>query len=90
MKLVMQRRAEIALRSLGRAEQRQITRALHELDAVLPESLSQNPNIHPVLGRDFYAYQGTPKLRLILSVNGDICTVEDIIDRDRLDRLLLH
>jgi len=93
MKLVMQRRAEIALRSLESAEQKQITRALDELDSAVPASFNESPKIYkllPVLGEKIYVYRGSKKLRLILSVKDDICTVEDIIDSDRLDRLLLH
>ena len=91
MKLVLQRRAEIALRSLGSVEQSHITRALDELRSATPSTLLRNPNLHRLVGASdqMYAYRGSPQMRLLLSLQGDTCVVEDIVTHDRLSRLPL-
>jgi hypothetical protein len=89
MHIVVQRRAEIALRSLGKLEQKQITRALAELSAANRTRL--NRKLHSLAkslsDKKLFVYRASPKLRLILSFEGDVCTIEDVVDHDRLDRL---
>lgn len=89
MDVVLQRRAEIAFRSLGKLEQKQIARALAELSAAdrrqvnrKLRSLAKN-----LSDKRLFVYRGNAKLRLILSFEDGVCTVEDIVDHDRLERL---
>ncbi len=92
MQLKLERRAEIALRSLTQIEQRHVIRALNEISAVTPEELWLSRKLHKVIsasGEKLYVYRSSLRLRLVLSVEGDSCTIEDLVYHDRLDRLLL-
>lgn len=92
MDLQFQRRAEIALRSLQKGDQRRIERALTELRASDRLSLSSNPKFRLVAtgfsGNKIAVYRATKRLRLVLSFEADACIIEDIVDHDRLDRLV--
>jgi len=93
MVLVLERRAEIAIRSLSQLEQAQVRRALDEIGAIAPDELCQSSKVQKFRGgsgETFYVYPGTPSLRLILSIKGDKYTIEDVIDRDKLSRLPLN
>jgi hypothetical protein len=93
MVLVLQRRAEIAIRSLSRVEQEQVGRALDKIGAIAPDELCQRSKVRKLRvgsGETLYEYPGTPSLRLILSIKGDRCTIEDVIDRDKLSQLPLN
>ena len=90
MQLHLHRRAEVSLRSLEPAEQKRIHRALAELSHELKLPYS-SPKLQKVSagfsGKRLYVYKASPRLRLILSLEADECTVEDIVDHDRLHRL---
>lgn len=91
MQLVMKQRAEVSFRSLNPVEQRQLSRALDEIRAAEPLDFHHNHKLRKLVaasGDKLYAYKGNPDLRLILTVNDDTCTVEDVVDHDRLDSLL--
>lgn len=92
MHLRIERRAEIALRSLQKIEQKHIDRALNELLALDQATLRHSPKIHVLMsglsGRKLFVYRGSPKLRLVLSFEGETCILEDIVDHDRLGRLV--
>lgn len=92
MHLHIERRAEIALRSLQKTEQKHINRALKELLAFDQVTLRHSPKIHVLTsdlsGRKLFVYRGSPKLRLVLSFEGETCVLEDIVDHDRLGRLV--
>lgn len=92
MYLRIERRAEIALRSLQKKEQKHIDRALNELLESDMATLRQNPKIHMLasgpFGRKLFVYRGSPKLRLVLSFDQETFVLEDIVDHDRLDRLI--
>ncbi len=92
MHILKQRRVEIALRSLGPREQKKIKRVLSALSAADWTQLRKSPDLHKLAtgysDKKLFIYRATPKLRLILSLEGDTCTVEDIVDRDRLHRLI--
>jgi hypothetical protein len=95
MNISIQRRAEIALRSLDKIEQERIIRSLSDISAIDQVNLSQEPKLNKLRklvtgfsGKKLYVYQGSPNLRLILSFEGDTCTVEDIVDHDRLSWLV--
>ncbi|WP_304511905.1 hypothetical protein [Desulfobacula sp.] len=92
MNISIQRRAEIALRSLDKIEQKRILRSLSAISAIDRVNFSQDPKFRKLAtgfsGKKLYIYKGSQKLRLILSFEGDVCTVEDIVDHDRLSRLI--
>lgn len=92
MNILLQRRAEIALRSLDKAEQKKILRSLSTIENIDRVNLAQDPKFHKLAtgfsGKNLYIYKGSPKIRLILSFEEDACTVEDIVDHDRLSRLM--
>jgi hypothetical protein len=91
MKVEMERRAEIALRSVDPSEQEQINRAVAALAAADREALFANPNLRRLgspSGEELYVYRGSPRLRLILSIDDDKCTIEDIVPHDRTGLLL--
>lgn len=92
MNLKFERRAEIALRSLRGKDQKQVSRALHILEATPPNKLFPNSKVHKFPSNPdsapLYVYGGGMRLRLILAIDGETCTVLDVVDRDRLSRLL--
>lgn len=91
MRLVLERRAEIALRSLSPTEQKQLSRAMDEIRATDPQEFYRSPKVHRFIaasGDALYSYKGNRGLRLILSVNADTCTVEEVAHHDRIMPLL--
>ena len=91
MKLRIERRSEIALRSLQKNEQQHIFRALDKLLVSDRATLQNNPNAHIfklVSRKRLYVIKASPRLRLVLSFDNETCVLEDIVDHDRLDRLL--
>jgi mRNA-degrading endonuclease RelE of RelBE toxin-antitoxin system len=93
MEIVLQRRAEIAIRSLSKFEQKQIKRALDTISSVTPTELYQNPKFRKLRvgsGETLYMYRGNLKLRLLLTIQGENCTIEDVVDRDKLSHLPLN
>ncbi len=91
MQILIQHRAEISLRSLSKVEQNRIARALDEIKTADPTLLYRSPKLHRLntgySEKKLYVYRGSLNLRLILSFEDDTCTVEDVVDYDRLDRL---
>jgi hypothetical protein len=93
MEIILQRRAEIAIRSLDKLEQKQIRRALDTISAVTLSELYQSPKFKKIRvgsGETLYMYRGNLRLRVLLSIQGDKCTIEDVIDHDKLSRLPLN
>lgn len=92
MQLRIERRAEIALRSLQGAEQKHVDRALSDLLASEIATVRHSHKIKSITlsssSRNLFVYRGSPKLRLILSFENGTCILEDIVDHDRLDRLV--
>lgn len=92
MQLRIERRAEIALRSLQKTEQEQINRVLQELRSFDRATLSQNSKLSMISSgyssRKLFVYKVTRNLRLVLTFDGDTCVLEDIVDHDRLYRLI--
>lgn len=91
MNLLLERRAEIALRSLRGVDQKQVHRALAHLEALAPDKIFHDYKIHRFaasLREPLYVYGGAMRLRLILKIEGVDCRIIDIVDHDRLDRLL--
>lgn len=90
MQLRIERRAEIALRSLQKKEQKQIERALEKFGTY--DQATLRAKVHMIFtrtsGRRLFVYRGGIRLRLVLSFNDDSCVIEDIVDHDRLNRLV--
>ena len=93
MNLLLERRSEIALRSLRGVDRSQVVRMLDLLQAVSPSELPQQQLVQKVRLADsqhlFIARAGR-RLRLLLSLEGENCRVLDIVDHDRLERILLE
>ena len=97
MQVLIQRRAEIALRSLQKTEQNEIKRTLNKIKRTLsgllhPDNLERygfrkNPLSPNFSGKPLYTCEGSPDLQLVFSVDSDTYTLEDIIDRDRFIQL---
>ncbi len=93
MNITMQRRAEIALRSLSKPEKGQLERALNQLKTLSPIEFYQISEMHKLIsgsGRKLYALKGSQNLSMILSINPDnaeACTLEDIFEYDDLNQL---
>jgi len=92
MQLLIHRRAEIAFRSLQKLEQKKISSAFNELFATDRAVLFKNPKFYIIAsgfsGKKIFGFKGSSKLRLVLSFDNDTCTVEDIVNHDRLERLI--
>lgn len=93
MQVVLQRRAEIAIRSLTGVEQKRIHRALAELSTEDRAFFSKSRKTYRLAtgfsGKQLFAYRVGPNLRLILSFERDTCIIEDVVDHDRLEWLRL-
>ena len=92
IKIVIQRRAKIALRSLQQSEKKQITNALAQIEIIQPKNLFKMTKLNKInsFGKDLYIYRGNQRLRLVLSIQDDVCIVEDILDHDKLNRLVAN
>lgn len=91
MSIPIQRRAEIALRSLHPTERRRVLRALATLEATEPQIALASGKLHRLVDAapegNLYSYRGSQRLRVILSRDQASWTVEDIVDHDRLNRI---
>lgn len=94
MEIVIEHRAEIALRSLNRNERKQISAALKKISAVTLNKLSQIPNLHKFNALEkLYEYRistGNQRLSLVCSFEIGKCIIEDVVAQDKLKRLLLN
>lgn len=93
MEIIIERRAEIAFRSLDKNEQKKITHSLSAISNIDRKELVLEPKLHKLAtgfsDKKLYSYRGSPKYRLILSFEEEFCIVEDIVDHDRLNRLFV-
>jgi hypothetical protein len=91
MNVQLEGRAEIALRSLDQPEQEKVQAALQVLEKTdLGELMgSQRPRAMKVAPQEtLHSFRVNKTLRLILSASPSQWVVEDIMQRDRLARLL--
>ena len=91
MNLLLERRSEIALRSLRVVDRNQVLRTLDLLKAVSPSELNQQRLVQKVRlvdSQHLVIAQGGRRLRLLMSLEGENCRVLDIVDHDRLERIL--
>lgn len=95
MNITMQRRAEIALNSLNNQEKGRLKRALESLKKLSIIELSNLPEMRKLVSisdKNLYAFNGSEKLKIILSVDkthANACIVEDIFPREQLESLNL-
>jgi hypothetical protein len=87
----MQRRAEVAFRSLDTPIQQRIAEALHWFSVSDRALAHKNRKLHKLAGpsadKKLFSYAATPQFRLVLSFDKETCIVEDILHHDRLDRI---
>ncbi|AFY73372.1 hypothetical protein Syn7502_01278 [Synechococcus sp. PCC 7502] len=88
MQIQIQDRAKVSLRSLRKPEQTKITRTLNELAATLHTNAKLRRLASKFPFKKMYTYEVDQNLSLIISAEGDTYTLEDIIDRDRLNYLI--
>lgn len=88
MGINFQHRAHVALQSLDSRDQTATHKALSWLTSVPHEQMVRSPRIKKVQGLDLYILKIGIRLRAVLSRKDDVWTVEDIVDHDRLQRLL--
>lgn len=76
---------------MGGDDQRQVERAMARIANAESKRDLVAGRLHRLVagfsGRELFAYRGSNRLRLILSFEGDACTIEDIVDHDKLNRL---
>jgi len=86
MKLVLHRRAEIAIRSLPRSDRDRISERLESVTSSedFPLDLSK---LQGSEGIELYCMSATPCLRLLMSRSVTEWVVEDVVHRDRLAQL---
>ncbi len=89
MNLSIQRRAEITLRSLSPSERKTVIDALNKLRLLDDTEVGSSPNILKLQSTNLYRYR-VGRFRIILSKNDSGWTVEDIMYRDKFDRLGLE
>jgi hypothetical protein len=91
MNIIIERRAQIALRSLAQNEQKQILKALAQIESVKPQNwvtISNLKKMRTELSENTYLYRGNQRLSLVLSFKDNVCIVEDIVAYDKIDRLM--
>lgn len=91
MRVIIQGSAEIALRSLSLQERSKLQHAIELLLSMSPEELMRSGKLRlqkAHSGENIYVYRGTQRLRVVLSRTEQTWIVEDIVDHERLDRLL--
>lgn len=90
MQVTVQRRAEVALRSLDARDRDRVSTAIARLEQAQFRELSERGQIKKLRqapGVSLYEMRATNRLRLVLSFQNDRAVVEDIVPHDRLDRL---
>lgn len=84
----IQRRAEVAIRSIGKQEQLRISRAIQKIEATSrldAQSLLHLKKLNATSG--LFVFRATPKIRILLSFEGDVCTIEDLVTPDQLTKV---
>jgi hypothetical protein len=90
VKIVLQARAEVALRSLDAADHARVLRAILEMEALPRPELLRSAKMHRLRtpsGEDLRVYRAGQRLRIVLSIDQSACIVEDIVDHERLARM---
>jgi|SRR5690349_3384944 len=89
MKVLIQQRAEIAIRSLENSDRRRVLKAIADLESQA-QAQHRGEKWHrlsrTVNGKTLFSYRIGLKYRLVISIDGDTCTVEDVVSHDRWAR----
>ena len=91
MKVTFRSRAEVAFRSLDALDRAKVAAVLQNAETGGSQALTrgnQLRKLHQPSNNNLYAIRVTPRLRLVVSLQNDVLTVEDIAPPDRVDRLL--
>jgi hypothetical protein len=86
----MQRRAEVALRSLDARDRDRVMGVISRLERSDFQELRDRGHVNKLRqapGVSLYVMRATNQLRVVLSFQNDRIIVEDIVPHDRLDRL---
>ncbi|OPB33497.1 hypothetical protein [Pseudomonas fluorescens] len=88
MQISIERRVEIALRSLESAERKKVEMALADLLRIDTRAPHANVNITRLVressGKNLFLYKVGREIRLVISFEDDKCIVEDVFYRNRL------
>lgn len=89
MQVILERRAEVALRSLADAERTKVARAFAKLSELDQHGLSRHLLVHRLSGLpvQLYSYRVSDILRIVFSVQSDRIVIQDITNFDRLKHL---
>ena len=89
MRILLTRRAEIALRSLSPIDKKQIVHSLQNLQLQSLRNLICYGKVRKLTGSatGLYSYRATERLRLLLLIHTNECIVEYIVDHDHFERL---
>lgn len=93
MKLDFADRADVAYHSLPEREQKRVRTALSKISEIDDKSLRQVPALHPLSqgqSKTLWVLKVSPQLRLVASIEEGVFRVEDIVPRDRIDRVIGH
>lgn len=92
MELNFKRRADIAFRSLQPSDRKPISRALEILESTDRSTLVENSKFRKLVSglssKKYFVYEASKNLRFVLSFENNICIIEDILDSERLSRML--
>lgn len=83
----------MAYHSLPERDQKRVRIALSQIEEADDKSLRQVSALHPLpqmRGKLLWVLKVSPQLRLIASIEESVFKVEDIVPRDRLDRIVGH
>jgi hypothetical protein len=95
MKVELQRRAEIALRSLQGVDRKQVLRAIQVLEISDRSALQAGGKLRLIRlgqrGKVLFLYVASPKFRFVISFrDADYCIVQDILHHDQIERLVKY
>jgi hypothetical protein len=92
MKVILQGRAEVALRSLDAQDRHRVETILRGLETSDLQALPRDTRLlklRQLSNVVMYAIRATTRLRIVVSLRDSALVVEDIVPRDRVDHLIL-
>lgn len=91
MDVYIEKRAEVALRTLSSSDQRKVEKTLQHLSSIVPKQLTLSNDIRALRvasGQMVYIARVGRALRMVFSIKGNDCFVQDIVHRDRIERIV--
>ena len=90
MRYILERRAEVALRSLPHLERQRFDRAIASMLELSPQEIASHGSVR-LLGESsqsrLYSYRSSATLRIIFSIGEDLLIVQDILNRHRVRQI---